>query len=488
MLNIHKSDKEVKMTVKRVLFTVLVASVMLLAVGIGPSVGNPARALPESSAEPARATIAYAGRLSDEAGKPVADGAYDLSFTLYGAVSGGEPLWLEVQRGVVVSKGEFLTTLGSVAPISATALSGQNRWLAVSVRGPGETKFTVLNPRQQLSAAVPAAPTSPTANGACPHDHLGEMWTGDSGPSGNGLRVENTWTDGYGVTGVAHSGVNAHGVLGWTTSGTGVKGQSATGTGVKGESADGYGIFAHSDNNHSIYVDGSGNSALYISSAGASGVYVSSAGSAGVGVYSAGAMGMWVHSATYDGILVDTAGWDGVHVTGPVGGLYYGSGKKGDEDFSVLNTGEVRSKVGFATPTHGFAENMAVEGTKADYVPGDVLVAASTGKGAVALSSSAYSRAVIGVYSTSPAYVGGQPVPKDQQASGVPVTILGMVLCKVSAENGAIRPGDLLVTSSTPGYAMRADRDSTPPGTILGKALESLDSGTGLIQVLVTLQ
>ncbi len=115
-----------------------------------------------------------------------------------------------------------------------------------------------------------------------------------------------------------------------------------------------------------------------------------------------------------------------------------------------------------------------------------MLVAASTGKGAVALSSTAYSPAVIGVYAASPAVVGGQPVPKDQPAGGVPVTILGMVLCKVSAENGPIRPGDLLVTSATPGHAMRADQ--APPGTVLGKALESLDSGAGLILVLVTLQ
>ena len=33
---------------------------------------------------------------------------------------------------------------------------------------------------------------------------------------------------------------------------------------------------------------------------------------------------------------------------------------------------------------------------------------------------------------------------------------------------------------------MRAD--DPPPGTILGKALETLDQGTGIIQILVTLQ
>ncbi len=68
----------------------------------------------------------------------------------------------------------------------------------------------------------------------------------------------------------------------------------------------------------------------------------------------------------------------------------------------------------------------------------------------------------------------------------VPMATMGIVDCNVSAENGAIRPGDLLVTSSTPGHAMRDD--APKPGTILGKALGSLDSGTGTIRILVTLQ
>jgi hypothetical protein len=65
------------------------------------------------------------------------------------------------------------------------------------------------------------------------------------------------------------------------------------------------------------------------------------------------------------------------------------------------------------------------------------------------------------------------------------MAVVGIVPCKVSAENGPIAPGDLLVTSSTPGHGMR---DANPRvGTVIGKALESLESGTGVIRVLVTL-
>jgi hypothetical protein len=65
-------------------------------------------------------------------------------------------------------------------------------------------------------------------------------------------------------------------------------------------------------------------------------------------------------------------------------------------------------------------------------------------------------------------------------ADGLYVTV------KVDAGYGAILPGDLLVGSPTPGHAMRALE--VVPGTILGKALEPLDYGTGSIRVLLILR
>jgi hypothetical protein len=74
-----------------------------------------------------------------------------------------------------------------------------------------------------------------------------------------------------------------------------------------------------------------------------------------------------------------------------------------------------------------------------------------------------------------------------QQDGEIPVAIVGIVPCKVSAENGPIQRGDLLVTASTLGYAMRAG-SSPPQGTVLGKALGELREGIGVIDILVTLQ
>jgi len=67
-----------------------------------------------------------------------------------------------------------------------------------------------------------------------------------------------------------------------------------------------------------------------------------------------------------------------------------------------------------------------------------------------------------------------------------PLALSGSTLCKVDAGYGAIQVGDLLTTSPTPGHASRTD--VPVPGTIVGKALEPLDTGTGLIKVLVMLR
>jgi len=59
-----------------------------------------------------------------------------------------------------------------------------------------------------------------------------------------------------------------------------------------------------------------------------------------------------------------------------------------------------------------------------------------------------------------------------------------IVACRVDASFGAIAANDLLVASPTPGHAMRTG-ENPAQGTVVGKALEPLQSGTGLIRVLV---
>jgi hypothetical protein len=134
------------------------------------------------------------------------------------------------------------------------------------------------------------------------------------------------------------------------------------------------------------------------------------------------------------------------------------------------------------------AESLPAAGDLSDYEAGDVLVISTQHPGAVERCSQPYHTAVIGVYSTRPGLLGAD---KDGHTeigpNEIPVAIVGIAPTKVSAENGAIQPGDLLTTSSTPGHAMRAGTNP-PIGTIIGKAMGVLSEGTGVIKALVTLQ
>ena len=65
------------------------------------------------------------------------------------------------------------------------------------------------------------------------------------------------------------------------------------------------------------------------------------------------------------------------------------------------------------------------------------------------------------------------------------VALAGSVaLVAADASYGPIQPGDLLALSPTPGHARRAD-DAAGPGTRLGRALDGLEAGRGVLRVLV---
>jgi hypothetical protein len=130
-----------------------------------------------------------------------------------------------------------------------------------------------------------------------------------------------------------------------------------------------------------------------------------------------------------------------------------------------------------------------VSGSRTSYEPGDVLVIGTNSGSDVAKSAEPYSTLVAGIYSTRPGTVGRRQVtdPKASKTE-VPMAMMGIVPTKVSAENGPIKRGDLLVTSSTVAYAMKGTDRSRMLGAVIGKAMGNLDSGTGVIEVLVTLQ
>jgi hypothetical protein len=123
--------------------------------------------------------------------------------------------------------------------------------------------------------------------------------------------------------------------------------------------------------------------------------------------------------------------------------------------------------------------------------PGDVLVIDRNDPGMMRRGSESHDTGVIGVVvADAGVALGVDSSESDGSADDFPhraaVALAGVIGCKVDADYGAIWPGDLLVTSPTPGHAMRTD--APLPGTMLGKALEPLAEGTGTIRVLVMLR
>lgn len=93
---------------------------------------------------------------------------------------------------------------------------------------------------------------------------------------------------------------------------------------------------------------------------------------------------------------------------------------------------------------------------------------------------------VVGVISTNPGFVGNNFVGADgnlaNNSSYALVGLVGQIDTYVSADAGSIAIGDAISTSSVyAGYGARAQGGSY----IIGRALESLPSGTGVIKVLV---
>ncbi len=120
---------------------------------------------------------------------------------------------------------------------------------------------------------------------------------------------------------------------------------------------------------------------------------------------------------------------------------------------------------------------------------GTVVIVSETVGNTVVPSTNAYDTRVAGVVSPAPGLLLGVESPSKSK-----IATSGRVKVRVDASKGAIHLGDLLVTSDTPGTAMKSEPLDLGgvkihrPGTLIGKALEPLENGSGEILVLLSLQ
>jgi len=298
----------------------------------------------------------------------------------------------------------------------------------------------------------PASAGQPGVFGKSPN------WQGVHGESINQVGVFGSSTNFVGVWGESQSPANAGqpGVFGKSPNWQGVHGESINQVGVFGSSTNFVGVWgeSHSDNQPGVF----GTSQKW------QGVHGESQDQAGVVGISKNFVGVWgeSQSATQPGV--------------------YGKGK-----LAAHFDGDVEVTTDIRLLNADCAEDFDVSNS-ADAPAGTVMVIDAAG--ALQPSRETYDKKVAGVVSGAGAYKPAIILDKhpDSAAARAPIALLGKVYCRVEANSTPIEVGDLLTTSSVPGHAMKAGDPFRAFGAVIGKALQPLREGTGLIPILIALQ
>lgn len=414
---------------------------------------------------PLQPGISYQGHL--EKNGVAYDGVADLNFRLYDSEATGTQIGgTQSLVGVAIDDGTFHVALD----FGAGVFAGDARWIEIAAKTTGDADFVTLAPRQAVRPAPYAvyALDGPAADGLWEQDGTGVYYPG----GGVGVTGGTTFTQGNGVF---------------------LDGGYGTGT------------FAHVfafDYDTYTPLD------LLLNFPG---------GDVGIGAAAPEAklhvvgekFGIKANAYGGAGGLTSTAVWgvgDGSVFSGPAVGVYgqsdYGDGVQGVTSSSVWYGGYFHNSAGgVALYADGPAQVKTlqilggadiVEGFETGeetIEPGTVVVIDADHPGELRASSRAYDRRVAGIVSGAGGIAPGLRLGQEGVMDGdTPVAMSGRVYVRCSAENGAIRPGDLLTTAATQGHAMRSDDTPRSHGAVLGKAMSSLDRGTGLVLVLVNLQ
>jgi len=309
-----------------------------------------------------------------------------------------------------------------------------------------------------------------------------------------------------------------------TGGGIGISGISINGNpiggspGVQGVSDSGAGVLGRSTTNHAVHGE-------------------SSAGRGVVGISGALA-GVTGESTTSDGVFGVSKTGIGVHGQGTPAGLFDGNVQvnghlqvntqemqvSGFQPFLNLvdseNKGSVRAGIQNVNGALGFfsgstfpmtiqsSGDVTMKGTlsvakdvvltgadcaehfdatpEGVFEPGTVM--AICDGGALDASTKAYDKKVAGVVSGAGSFRPAVILDRQPSNAGRPaVALVGKVYCKVDAGYGAVEVGDLLTTSDTLGHAMKVSDPGKGFGAVIGKALQSLGEGKGLIPILIAL-
>ncbi len=442
----------------------------------------------------------YQGDL-EQSGTPVT-GSFDLTFTLFNASSGGTQVGTtQTVLAAPVTNGLFSATLDFGTVFDGTAL-----WMEVAVRPAGSGSYTTLAPRQSITPAPyairaiynPPGSTQWVSDGPDLTYALGGVgFLGASSPfaGGKGVFIEGG-SQGFGDIFAfnydnfvaeplcLNPSVSAGVGVGTLTPGAelDVVNRSGTGLGVHATTTGSY------INTSNVAVIGTGNTGSGFSGTSAIGVEGISTDDIGVYGVSTNYIGIYGFSTNLDGCWGYS---QGANKSGVVGISSASTGKGGyfrndGGGVALYSDGLAQIKtlqiLGGADLAERFDSDGAAE-------PGTVMAIDPAAPGRVRVAGEPYCRTVAGVVSGANGLVAGVELGKDGRRDGtVALALTGRVWVKCDAAGGAIHPGDLLTTAERAGYAMVARDRGRAAGAVLGKAMTSLETGTGLVLVLVSLQ
>lgn len=440
---------------------------------------------PHIAAAPYSTDITYQGQL-DLNGTPYT-GQADFKFTLFDSVTAGSAVSSTLARGNVdVSEGVFTVVLD----FNPLVFDGTARWLEIEVRT-GVVPFEILSPRQELTAN----PYSLQTRGLTVDDQ-GNVGVGTNSPatrlhvakggSDTAVSIENTsgqsatlylTTPGlnYRLRVVDGQGLRVTDMTAGAVARLGIDTQGFVGIGTTSPSAP---VHLVTDQVNAMIVESSNTTATRLR------IRNTAPGGQGFDLVS-----------TADGSPIGGGKFNIRNSNGTVYVQIDDTGHVGiGGDPSATNlldvAGNVECNVLQINGGSDIAEPFEIA-SEEPVLPGMVACIDPARPAGLRLSTTPYDRTVAGVVSGAGGINPGMMLHQaNTQADGThPVALTGRVYCYVDADaGGAVQPGDLLTTSPTPGHAMRVQDHERASGAILGKAMTSLESGRGLVLVLVSLQ
>lgn len=417
------------------------------------------------------------GRLTTAAGDTVAAGDYILTFTIYDADSVGAVIWTETNASVRVLAGQFNALLGSIVPLADSVFAGDNRWLAIKVGNDPE-----MTPRSRL-VSVAYAQRTRSIDGAKGGRVDGEVLV--DGNVGIGTVTP------YSGTNVTSLTIDApqYPVMALRADGANKGTLAATPAAVLLTTFGTTPIIFELDETEKVRIGSDGNVGIGTSAPAypldvsgniratggviAGTIWTGDGTSGSIRKLTPGIPLCFRNSGGTEEMVIDGSGNVGIGTTNPTDKLEI----VGTTKTSVL---EITGGSDLAEP---FETSCGTEPA-----PGTVVIIDDQNPGKLCVTSEPYDSRVAGVISGAGGINPGLTLKQENALeSGQNVALSGRVFVRASTVNGAIKPGDLLTTSSIPGLAMKATDRDRAFGSTIGKAMGVLDKGEGLVLVLVNL-